>query len=39
MQDDDEDPPPSRYGLLMAALILVTGFLFIWSWLRGWRPW
>lgn len=37
--DDDPDPPPSHCGLLIAALILLTGFLFILSWLRGWRLW
>lgn len=37
--DEDDNPPPSRYGLLMAALIMATGFVFILSWTRGWRPW
>lgn len=39
MREPDDDPPPSRYGLAMAALIMLTGMLFILSWLRGWRPW
>lgn len=37
--DDDPDPPPSRYGLVMAGLIMLTGTIFIWSLQRGWRPW
>jgi hypothetical protein len=37
--DDDPDPPPSRYGLLVAGLAMLAGLIFIWSFLRGWRPW
>ena len=36
--EDDLDPPPSRYGLMVAALGMLAGFIFIWSFLRGWRP-
>lgn len=34
-----EEDKPSRYGLLMAGLIMLTGTIFIWSLQRGWRPW
>lgn len=36
--DDDPDPPPSRYGLLVAALGMLAGTIFIYSLLQGWRP-
>lgn len=37
--DDDPDPPPSRYGLTVAALLMLACAIFVWSLQRGWRPW
>jgi hypothetical protein len=37
--DDDPDPTPSSFGLLVAALGMLAGLIFIWSLLQGWRAW
>lgn len=40
---DEQDPfdePPSRIGLLTAAIGMLACMIFTWSWIvRGWRPW
>ncbi|MDP3408239.1 hypothetical protein [Bosea sp. (in: a-proteobacteria)] len=40
MNDDDPfDPPPSRHGLLVAAILMLAVAIFCWSFIAGWRPW
>lgn len=34
--EDDPDPSPSRYGLALTPLAILTGAIVIWSFVRAW---